>query len=332
MAVGRDFRGLAQNVSDREAVLLGQRHVHARHQREVKGHMAFVAVQALFVGVAEIQLGVFRPLIGLGQQHAVGIIGVDFGADLFENVVGFRQVFVVGAVTLDQVRDRVQAQTVDTHVEPIAHHRQHRFHDLRIIEIQVGLVGVETVPKVLTGHRIPGPVGFFGVEKNDPGAVVLLVVIGPHVKVPRRRTFLGLACALKPRVLIRGVVDDQFGDHSQAALVRLGDEALGIGHGPVVAVHAAILGDVIAIVAAWRRIERQEPDGIDAKVGDVIEFGDQAGKVADPVVVGVEIGFDMNLIDHRVLVPERVLDEGGCLGFLRHLKLLLNSLHILQMR
>jgi len=126
-------------------------------------------------------------------------------------------------------------------------------------------------------------------------------------------------------VLIGGVVDDQLGDHPQATFVRLGDEALGVGHGPVVAVHAAVFGDVVTVIAAWRRVERQQPDGVDAEFGDVVEFGDQAGKVADPVIVGVEKRFDVNLIDHRILVPERVFDEGGCLGFLRHVKLLFNS-------
>ena len=237
--------------------------------------------------------------------------------------MGFRQVFVVGAVALNQVRDSVQAQAVDAHVQPIAHHREHRFHHLRIVEIQVRLVGVEPVPEVLAGDRVPGPVGLLGVEENDAGAVVLLVVIGPHIKVACRRTRLGLARPLKPRMLVGGVVDDQFGNHPQPALVGFGNKALGVGHGPVVAVHAPVFGDVITVIPAWRGVERQQPDGVNTEVGDVVEFGDQAGKVTDPVVVGVEIGFDVNLVDHRVLVPERVFDERGWGGFLRHWKLLM---------
>ena len=67
LAVRRDVRRLAQDVGDREAVLARDRHVHARHQREVERHVAFVAV-------AEIILGILRPLVGLGQQHAVRIM------------------------------------------------------------------------------------------------------------------------------------------------------------------------------------------------------------------------------------------------------------------
>ena len=106
LAVVRDVRRLPQDVGDREAVFLGDGHVHARHQREVKGHVAFVAGAAVFA--AEVQLGVLRPLVGLGQQHAVGVIGVDLGAYRLEHRVGLGQVLVVGAVTLDQVGNRVR--------------------------------------------------------------------------------------------------------------------------------------------------------------------------------------------------------------------------------
>lgn len=81
------------------------------------------------------------------------------------------------------------------------------------------------------------------------------------------------------------MVDDQFGNHPQTALVRLGNKAFCVGHGAVVAMDAPVLGDVIAVVAAWRGIERQQPDGIDAQVGNVVEFGDQTGKITDSVVI-----------------------------------------------
>ncbi|KWV86409.1 hypothetical protein PFLmoz3_03842 [Pseudomonas fluorescens] len=236
--------------------------------------------------------------------------------------MGFRQVFVVGAVPFDQVGNGVQAQAVNSQVEPIAHHRQHRFHDLRVIKVEVGLVRVKAVPEVLAGHRVPGPVGLFGVEKNNACAVVFLVIIRPHVEIPCGRAWLGLARALEPGVLVGGVVDHQFSDHAQPALVGLGNKALGVGHRPVVAVHAAVFGNVVAVITPGRRVERQQPDGVHAEVGDVVELGDQPGKVTNAVVVGVEIGFDVNLVDHRVFVPERVFDKGGCLGFLGHCKLL----------
>ncbi|MNG94704.1 hypothetical protein D3C79_537200 [compost metagenome] len=317
LAVGRDFRGLAQDVGDREAVFHGQGHVHARHQREVEGHVAFVAL-----AFAEVRAGVLGPLVGLGQQHAVGVVGVDFGADRLEYVVGFGEVLVVGAIALDQVGDGVQAQAIDTQVEPEAHHPDHRLEHLRVVEVEVGLVRVEAVPEVLAGDRVPGPVGLLGVEEDDARAVVLLVVIRPHVEVPCLAAALGMAGALEPGMLVAGVVDDQLGDYPQAAFVRLGDEAAGIGQVAVVGVHGLVFGDVVAVVAAWRGIERQQPQGVDAQLGDVVELADQAGEIADAVVVRVEERLDVQLVDDGVLVPQRVVDEGCRAGTLGHVRLL----------
>ncbi|MNJ46230.1 hypothetical protein D3C77_413560 [compost metagenome] len=104
LAVGGNLRGLTQDVGDWKTVFLGDGHVHARHQRKVKGHVAFITLP-----FTEIQLGILRPLVGFGQKHAVGVVGVDLGANLLEHLVGLGQVLVVGAVALDQVRDGIQA-------------------------------------------------------------------------------------------------------------------------------------------------------------------------------------------------------------------------------
>ena len=79
--------------------------------------------------------------------------------------MGFGEVLVVGAVALDQVGDRIQAQAVDAKIEPKAHDADHGLHHLRVVEVQVRLVRIETVPEVLAGDRIPRPVGLFGIRK-----------------------------------------------------------------------------------------------------------------------------------------------------------------------
>ena len=109
LAVLRNRRRLAHDVGDRKAVLAPDRHVHARHQRKMERHVAFVAV-------AEIFLGVFRPLIGLGEQHAALETRIERGADALQDRVGFGQIFVVGAFALDQIRHGVEPQTVDARI------------------------------------------------------------------------------------------------------------------------------------------------------------------------------------------------------------------------
>ena len=135
---------------------------------------------------------------------------------------------------------------------------------------------------------------------------ILLVGVGPDVEVARGRAGLGLPRALEPRMLVGGVVDHQLGDDAHAALVRGGDEVLHVGHRAVLGMDVAVVGDVVAVVAPRRGIERQQPDRVDAEIGDVVELGDQAGEVADAVVVGIEERLHVQLVDDRVLVPELV--------------------------
>ncbi len=111
LAAARDVRGLAQNVGDRMPVLLGDRHVHPRHHGKVERHVALVAV-------AEIGQHVFRPLVGLGEQHPAGEIPVHLGPDALQDRMRLGQVLVDRAVALDQIRDRIEAQAVDPHVQP----------------------------------------------------------------------------------------------------------------------------------------------------------------------------------------------------------------------
>ena len=110
-------------------------------------------------------------------------------------------------------------------------------------------------------------------------------------------------------MLVGGVVDHQLGDHADAALVRCVDEALHVVQRAVVGMHAAVVGDVVAVIQQRRGIERQQPDRADAELGDVVELGQQAGEVADAVVVGVEERLDVQLVDDGVLVPQRVFGE-----------------------
>ena len=296
----RNLRRLPHDVGDGEAVFARDRHVHARHQREVERHVAFVGV------LAEVLLGVFRPHVGLGQQHAVRVFGIQRGADLAQDGVGFRQVFVRGAGAFDQIRHCVQTQAVHAAVQPEAHHFQHRFQHRRVVEVEIGLVRIEPVPEVLAGHRVPGPVGLFGIAKNDARAFVFLVGIRPDVEVALRRTSRRVAGALKPRMLIGGVVDHQLGNDADAARMRLRHQLLEVGDGAVVRMHRHVFGDVVAVVAARAGVERQQPDRVHAQFGDVVELGNQAGEIADAIVIGVEERLDVHLVDDRVLVPKLV--------------------------
>ncbi len=291
-----NVRGLADDVGDRVPVLLRQRHVHARHQRKVEAHMALIAL-------AEIGPRVLRPLVGLGEQHAVAVMGVELGTDLLQHLMRLGQVLVVGAFALDQIGDCVEPEPVDPHVEPVVHHPDHLLQHARIVEVEVGLVRIEAVPEEGAGDRVPGPVRRFRVEEDDPCLGELGVGIAPDVEVARHGAGSRLARLLEPRVLVGGVVDDELGDHPQAPPVRLGDEGAQIPHLPVGRVDRPVVGDIVAVIAQRRGIEGQQPERRDAELLDVVQALHQPGEVADAVIVAVLERLDVKLVDDRVLVP-----------------------------
>ncbi len=67
----------------------------------------------------------------------------------------------------------------------------------------------------------------------------------------------------------------------------------------------SVVGDIVSIVAERRREKREQPDGIDPQVLQIIELLQQSGKIADAVVVAVAEGANVQLINNRVFVPER---------------------------
>ena len=123
-----------------------------------------------------------------------------------------------------------------------------RFPDLRVVEVQVGLVRIETMPKVGLGDGVPGPIRKLEVFEDDPGFLIFVLVIAPDVEVARAAAGFGDPRPLKPRVLIGSMIDNQLGDHPDAALVGLVEKVLEIMERAVVRMDAVVIGDVVAVV------------------------------------------------------------------------------------
>jgi hypothetical protein len=97
--------------------------------------------------------------------------------------------------------------------------------------------------------------------------------------------------------------------------VRLVDEVLEVLDRPVVGVDRVEVGDVVAAVAQRARIERQQPDAVDAQPLQVVELVAQPAEVARPVVVPVEERPEVDFIEDRSLEPQRVaLEPVSCLA------------------
>jgi hypothetical protein len=82
---------------------------------------------------------------------------------------------------------------------------------------------------------------------------------------------------------IGGVVDDPVKQHGDARVVRSGDEPVEVVEGAERRMHARVVEDVVAEVEVRRRMDRRQPDRVGAQVPDVVEPGQHAGEIADPV-------------------------------------------------
>jgi len=174
------------------------------------------------------------------------------------------------------------------------------------------------MPVELLGHRVPGPVRDLGVREDDARILVLGRVVGPYVPVPLRRAAGRGARALEPGMLVRRVVDDELRDDAETARMRLVEEPLKILDGAVLRVHRLVLGDVVAVVAERRWIERQQPQRVDVERLHVVELLNEAWKVTEAIAIAVAKRLHVQLVDDRVLVPERVVGAEGSCGSIGH--------------
>ena len=295
LAVVGDRGRLVEDLVDRLGRLASQRHEHARHDGEVERHVALVAV-------AEVLDHVGRPLVGLGEQHAIGVVRVDLGPHPLEVVVGLGEVLAVRVVRLVQVRHGVEPEAVHAEVEPEPEHLDQRVLDLGVLVVEVGLVREEPVPVIGAGLVVPGPVRRLGVGEDDARALVAVHGVRPDVPVSLGVVRAG-ARLLEPRVVGRRVVHDQVGDDAHAALVGRLDEVADVLDRAVVGLDREEVGDVVAAVAQRGRVERQQPDAVDAEPLQVVELLDQAAEVARPVAVAVEERPRVDLVEDRGLEP-----------------------------
>ena len=87
---------------------------------------------------------------------------------------------------------------------------------------------------------------------------------------------------------------------SACALVQ---QCVEVGQGAEDRVDVAVVGDVVAGVGLRGRVERRQPDRVDAELGQGAQPGGDAGQVADAVAVGVGEGPRVHLVDHGRPAP-----------------------------
>jgi hypothetical protein len=310
--VFRNRRRLLEDVHDREPVFGVDPHEQPGHEREVKRHVALVAV-------AEVRNGVLGPLVSLRQEHAVGEVRVDVFAQLAEEGVSLGQVLAAGALAFKEVGHRVEPQPVHTHFEPEVDCGSHSLAHFGAVEIEVRLVGIKAMPVVGLGDRIPGPVRSLEILEDDSCLLVLVGRLAPDVEITRAGSGLGPAGSLEPGVLIRRMVQDQLSDDTQVAAVGLSQECLEVAQRSISPVDVGIIGYVVPVVPQGRGTEGKQPDGRYAQILQVVQLLGKPAEITDPVAIAVVERTHMQLVDDGVLVPLRVrLEVLGVSAFRHH--------------
>jgi hypothetical protein len=207
-------------------------------------------------------------------------------------------------LALDEVGNRVEPKSIDAEAQPEAHDVRDRLEHLGVVEVEIRLVAEEAMPVELLRFRVPRPVRLLRVGEDDARVGVLVWVIAPHVPVALRRSFGRTSGALKPRMLVGGVVDHELRDHANVSRVRRVEKCVTVVDRAVRRIDLLVGGDVVAVVLQGRRIEREQPDRVRAELLDIGQPFDEPAKIAVTIGVGIAVALDVELVDDRVLVPE----------------------------
>ena len=92
-------------------------------------------------------------------------------------------------------------------------------------------------------------------------------------------------------------------DNLQASLVGFPKQSLELIHGAEHRVDVAVVCNVVAEIGHGRRIDRRQPDGIDAKAGEMVDPCGDSVQVSDAVAAGILEGTGIDLVDDPALPP-----------------------------
>ncbi len=116
-------------------------------------------------------------------------------------------------------------------------------------------------------------------------------------------------------MLVGGVVDDKIQDDADAMFFCFLDKCIEILQRSVHRIDVQVIQDVVAKIDLRRWEARSDPDGIDAELFQIVEFGSNAVEIADAVVVTVGEAAGIELVEDGVLPPEvTLLVDGFVLG------------------
>ena len=194
--------------------------------------------------------------------------------------------------------DHVTTETCYALVQPKTHDVLDLFHNVGIVPVEIWLLfgeQMEIIFVLALAKLFPRAFG-----KEVAPVVGKLAVFPLLDNVVVAVFFLSGQRTAEPLVLVGGVVDHQIHDDVDAALLGFGNQLVEILHSAEFGLNRFVVGNIVAVVIVGTLINRGKPNGVDAKIGDIVKFFDNAPKVAYAVVGGVLEGTGIDLIDDGV--------------------------------
>src|SRR5258705_10819814 len=159
-----------------------------------------------------------------------------------------------------------------------------------------------------TGFLVARPCRLLHAGEHHSGVGIRRLLVGPDIPFAIGR-ILRASRVTKPRMLVRGVIDDEIDDDANPTLAAAMGELDEIAQRAVTRIDAVIVGDVVAVIPAWRGLKWHQPDRGNAKSVQIIEPAKQPPEIAEAVGVGIHISSDGETIENTILVP-KVINHG----------------------
>src|SRR5262245_49334060 len=109
-------------------------------------------------------------------------------------------------------------------------------------------------------------------------------------------------------MLVRGVVNDQIDDNTDAPRLRPLGPFHNVPKGPIARDDPVIVLYIMHVVTVWRWLERHEPERSHTQTRQVIETAHEPLEVSHPILVGIHERCDVQTVENGIFVPE-VIDH-----------------------
>ena len=185
----------------------------------------------------------------------------------------------------------------------------HRALHLRIAPVEIGLLSEKRVIVILTGFFVPRPGAAAEICPPIVRRPTAWIRIAPDIPIPAlaraRRARID-----KPGMTIGSMIRDIVEQELHATAMDIVQQGVEFRHGAEDRVDIGIVADIVAEIRHRRRIDRRNPDGIDAQPLKIIELLTNATEVTDAIAVAVHEGARIDLVNNTPLPPTKIISPG----------------------